>query len=99
VISEADVLVKESGSTPRRPGLIAWLLDPTDPIVQLKLDARVAGEAMTAPAITIAPFQSTTVAASEMLQAGIHRLPVVRDGQLVGIVTRADLVRAFAAQG
>jgi osmotically-inducible protein OsmY len=25
----------------------------------------------------------------------VHRLPVVRDGVLLGIVTRADLVRAF----
>jgi osmotically-inducible protein OsmY len=26
----------------------------------------------------------------------VHRLPVVEDGAVVGIVTRADLVRAFA---
>jgi CBS domain-containing protein len=31
-----------------------------------------------------------------MLDHGINRLPVVRDGRLVGIVSRADLVRAFA---
>ena len=30
-----------------------------------------------------------------MLGAGVNRLPVVTDGKLVGIVTRADLVRAF----
>jgi hypothetical protein len=88
--------VKEAGSTPRRPGLIAWLLDPTDPEQQQKLEARVAGEAMTKPPLTIAPFQSTASAAARMLENGINRLPVVRNGRLVGIVTRADLVRAFA---
>jgi CBS domain-containing protein len=30
-----------------------------------------------------------------MIESGINRLPVVEDGKLVGIVTRADLVRAF----
>jgi predicted transcriptional regulator len=30
-----------------------------------------------------------------MLAEGVKRLPVVSDGELVGIVTRADLVRAF----
>jgi CBS domain-containing protein len=96
VISEADLLVKEGGSTPRRPGLIAWLLDSSDPREQLKLEARVAGEAMTSPAITVAPYRSIAVAAQTMLDQGINRLPVVRDGRLVGIVSRADLVRAFA---
>jgi len=96
VISAADLLVKEAGTTPRRPGLVAWLLDPTDPKEQLKLEARVAGEAMTTPAVTIAPFQSVATAAAEMLERAINRLPVVRNGRLVGIVTRGDLVRAFA---
>jgi len=96
VISEADLIVKESGSSRKPAGRIASLLNPPDAAVQAKLEARLAGEAMTAPPITIAPFQSTAAAAEEMLRAGINRLPVVRNEQLVGIVTRADLVRAFA---
>jgi CBS domain-containing protein len=58
--------------------------------------ARTAGEAMTAPALTIAPERPAAAAARLMLDHGVHRLPVVRDGVLVGIVTRADLVRAFS---
>jgi CBS domain-containing protein len=96
VVSEADLLVKEGGVTPRRPGLIAWLLDPSDPKEQLKLEARVARDAMTTPPVTIAPYRSTAAAAQDMLERGINRLPVVRNGRLVGLVTRADLVRAFA---
>jgi CBS domain-containing protein len=96
VISEADLLVKEARTTSKRPGLLSWLIDPADPREQLKLEARVAGEAMSKPAITIAPYASTAAAAGEMLERRINRLPVVRHGQLIGIVTRADLVRAFA---
>jgi predicted transcriptional regulator len=36
------------------------------------------------------------IAAQQMTEGGINRLPVVQQGRLVGIVTRADLVRAFA---
>ena len=56
----------------------------------------VAGEAMTSPAVTIAPARPLAVAADLMVERGINRLPVVDAGKLVGILTRADLVRAFA---
>jgi CBS domain-containing protein len=96
VISEADLLVKEAGSMPRRTGVFARLLDSTDPKEQMKLEARVASDAMTTPAVTVAPYLAIASAAARMLECGINRLPVVRSGKLVGIVTRADLVRAFA---
>jgi CBS domain-containing protein len=51
---------------------------------------------MTSPAVTIAPYRSVAAAAREMLDRGINRLPVIRNGSLVGIVSRADLMRAFA---
>lgn len=57
--------------------------------------ARTAGEAMTSPARTIEPVRAAVEAARLMLEAGVNRLPVVSGGELVGIVTRADLVRAF----
>ncbi len=58
-------------------------------------EARTAGEAMTAPALTIEPWRPVTEAARAMLREQVNRLPVVSDGELVGIVARADLVRAF----
>jgi CBS domain-containing protein len=63
---------------------------------QLKLEARTAGDAMTAPPRTIAPWRTVSSAAAQMLEQHVNRLPVVEHGRLVGIVTRADLVRAFA---
>ncbi|MER3488130.1 MAG: hypothetical protein C4307_05140 [Chloroflexota bacterium] len=51
---------------------------------------------MTSPAITIEPKRTVTEAAATMVEKKVNRLPVVDDeGNLVGIVTRADLVRAF----
>jgi predicted transcriptional regulator len=58
-------------------------------------EARTAAEAMSAPALTIEPWRPLTEAARVMLREQVNRLPVVSDGELVGIVTRADLVRAF----
>jgi CBS domain-containing protein len=51
---------------------------------------------MTAPVVTIA--EDTPVQAiAEILQARrIKRVPVLRNGRVVGIVSRADLVRALA---
>ena len=60
-----------------------------------KGSARTAGEAMSAPAVTIEPQRSVSLAARLMLRHSVNRLPVVREGVLVGIVTRADLIRAF----
>jgi CBS domain-containing protein len=94
VISERDLLEKQRPPQPRPDGLLGWFLSD-DQNVQ-KHWARTAGEAMTAPVLTIAPHRPVAAAASLMADYGIKRLPVVRDGALVGIVTRGDVVRAFA---
>jgi predicted transcriptional regulator len=52
---------------------------------------------MSSPPITISPDRPLAEAATIMLDEGINRLPVVADdGRLVGLVSRGDLVRAFA---
>jgi CBS domain-containing protein len=93
VVSEGDILVKE-----RSPGEGASIFGRA-----LELEtwaekhcARDAGAAMTTPAVTISPERTVAEAATLMLDRGVYRLPVVDDdGKLVGIVNRADLVRAF----
>lgn len=95
VVSEADVLVKEANQR-RSGGLLRWLVEP-DPAWTSRADAITVGEAMSAPALTIAPDRPLAEAATTMLEEGINRLPVVdEDGSLVGLVSRGDLVRAFA---
>ena len=96
VVSETDLIVKERGVPRDHGGPLAWLVDPIDLSERVKLEACVAGQAMTSPAVTIAPRRPISAAAELMLERRINRLPVVADaGRLVGIVTRADLVRAF----
>jgi CBS domain-containing protein len=94
VVSERDILFKERPSDGLHRGVLAWLMDEGDSMV--KIDARVAGTAMTSPAVTIGPNRAVADAAALMLDEGVSRLPVVEGGRLVGIVTRHDLVRAFA---
>ena len=95
VISEADILYKELDPKERSGGVLAWIVDGTDGKTIRKATARKVADAMSAPAITISPFRSVAEAARIMTLQGINRLPVVKGETLVGIVTRADLVRAF----
>jgi CBS domain-containing protein len=94
VVSETDILFKER-TAPDRKGVVDWLVHYAEDPPLAKLDARTAGEAMTTPPVTIGSTRSIADAAGLMLELRIDRLPVVDSGQLVGIVTRADLVRAF----
>lgn len=95
VVSEADVLAKEVHE-PHRAGALERILRRGPDREAERFDARTAGEAMTSPAITVAPYAPITSAAERMTEHGVNRLPVVSRGELVGIVTRADIVRAFA---
>jgi CBS domain-containing protein len=98
VVSEADFLVEaQGGPAAVRRSPIARLFhragDPGTP--GDRHFASTAGELMTSPVITIGPEELITHAAAVMTSGRINRLPVVEDGRLVGIVTRADLVRSY----
>ncbi|MCS7006311.1 MAG: CBS domain-containing protein [Gaiellaceae bacterium] len=95
VLSEADIVAKAGG--PRHGHrLLGWLFEP-DLDLGDKIAARTVGEAMSVPPVTIEAERRVHEAARIMASEGINRLPVVSaEGKLVGIVTRADVVRAFA---
>jgi len=50
---------------------------------------------MTGKVITIGPERSVMEAARMMVKHDIGRIPVVKDGRLIGIVTRSDTMRYF----
>ena len=97
VVSEGDFLVKEQGAEAIRHRPLARIFGEsrTSRASLAKFEALTAGQAMTAPALTIASDRHISEAAALMTARGVNRLPVVDDGRLVGIVTRADLVRAY----
>jgi CBS domain-containing protein len=94
VVSEADILFKEAVPLANEPRGFSRLLDDAYGDLQ-RWGARNAGDAMTSPAVTIESRREAADAARLMTEKHINRLPVVDAGRLVGIVTRADLVRAF----
>ena len=94
VISEADLLIKEYASASEAPsGPLAFTSrrHRSDE----RRDARTAGQAMTAPALTIVPDASLSEAARLMIERRVNRLPVVDGERLVGIITRADVIKTY----
>jgi CBS domain-containing protein len=96
VVSEADILAKERTHAPAHSTGFAWLFGEREAQDELRHHAATTvGTAMTTPALCIDQDRPLRDAAALMLDRGINRLPVTTDGQLVGILTRADLVRAY----
>lgn len=65
----------------------------------LSLDARRARDLMTSPVVVATEETSLADLADLMSTKKIKRLPVLRDGVLVGVVSRGDVVRALASGG
>jgi CBS domain-containing protein len=93
VVSEADIVARSTGSRESR-SLLGELFSGGRRR-QEDVAATHVREAMSSPAITIPPGRPVAEAARVMVDRRVNRLPVVDDSRLVGIVTRADLVRAF----
>ena len=83
VISSTDVLVQEAEAHDAQAR--ATLLEST-----------LAQDIMTPRPLTVAPDAEVRDAAREMLYAEVHRLFVVTDQRLIGVVSTSDIVRAVA---
>lgn len=103
IISETDLMWQETGVTP--PAYIMFLdsviflKNPTEYERDLhKALGQTVGEVMSRDPITISPDKSLRDAAQMMHDRDVRRLPVLDDqGQVIGILTRGDIVRAMAA--
>ena len=96
VVSEADILAKQVGRPLSRRTPLDWIFgEPPGPGELRKRAAAIVAEAMTTPAVTVEADRSVSEAAALMVDRGVNRLPVMDAGRLVGMVTRADLVRAY----
>ena len=103
IISETDLMWRETGVTP--PAYIMFL----DSVIYLQNPAKherelhkalgqTVGEVMSSAPISISPDKPLKEAAQIMHEKEVRRLPVVDDaGQVIGILTRGDIVQAMAA--
>lgn len=93
VVTEADIVARERGPQGRARSF--GTLVGRDGEHRTAADV-TAFAAMSSPVITVGPAQTAASAATLMTENRVKRLPVVDGGRVVGIVTRGDLVQAFA---
>jgi CBS domain-containing protein len=87
VVSESDLLAAQDQAA--RPG-------PAPAVSRAPGLTLLAGDLMTAPPVTIGPDATLAAAARLMNARGVRRLPVTgADCQLIGIVSRRDLLSVF----
>lgn len=93
VITEADFVKEEAGRRPeKRARLLGWFHkdEPLD-------TERLVGDVMTKDVLTLPHDADHADAARLMKDKNIKRIPVVSPtGDLVGLVSRSDILRAFA---
>lgn len=96
VVSEEDLLAKQVSRPATRRTPFEWIVgEQQDPEEARRRAATTAAQAMSSPAVTIEPDRPLREAATLMVDRDVNRLPVVSGEQLVGIITRADMVRAY----
>jgi CBS domain-containing protein len=99
IISEGDLIHRAEADTERQR---SWWLrgltgEETLAAEYVKAHARKVADLMTSPVKTATPDTPLHEVATLMEGNAIKRVPIVKDGQLVGIVSRANLVRAVAS--
>jgi len=93
VVSEADLLYKESRLEPHKTSVFGGRQETR---ARDKAEATVARDLMTSPAVTVGPGDDVVRAARLMEDRKVKRLPVVdEDGRLLGILSRHDLLGLF----
>lgn len=96
VLSEGDLLRRaELGTQKKRPGWLDFLLGGRAARDYVHSHGRRAGELMTRGLVTIGEEAALSEAVDLMLERRIKRLIVMRDGVAVGVLSRADLLRAL----
>ncbi|MCL7940502.1 CBS domain-containing protein [Halomonas sp. ATCH28] len=97
IVSEGDLMRRVENDTDQHK---SWWLKlfsgGGDAVDYVKSHGRKASEIMTPHPLTIAEDEPLHRIASLLEKRRIKRVPVVRDGRLVGIVSRSNLLRGFS---
>lgn len=99
IVSEGDLLHRVEAGTERHRSwwLRALIHSDTLAAEYVKSHGRKVSDVMTRDVITASPKTPLHEVASLMEKNAIRRLPIVENGQLVGIVSRANLLQAVAS--
>jgi CBS domain-containing protein len=100
IVSEGDLLRRaELRTTPRRSWWLEIFFAP-ETLAQdyIKSHAPKVRDVMSSPVISVTEETPLAALAALLSRHGIKRVPVLRDGTVVGVVSRADLVKALARQ-
>lgn len=99
IVSEADLMHRaETGTERHRSCWLALLADPEQLAHDyVKSHGTRAADLMSRDVVSVTPETPVAEIPELLEKRGIRRVPVVREGRLVGIVSRADLLRGLAA--
>ncbi|MFQ5802557.1 MAG: CBS domain-containing protein [Candidatus Methylomirabilales bacterium] len=99
IVSEGD-LMRRDETARRRSWWLAAFAEPEKLAREfVKTHGQRAKDVMTRNVVTVTEETAIAVIAEFLEKKGIKRVPVARDGRLVGIVSRADLLRGLATRG
>jgi len=100
IVSEGDLMRRaESDTEHHRSWWLQLLQDPEDRASEyLKTHGLKARDVMTRNPVTVSEDTSLDEIATLLERNGIKRVPVLRNGKLVGIVSRADLLHGLVAR-
>ncbi|HEY8614379.1 MAG TPA: CBS domain-containing protein, partial [Roseomonas sp.] len=100
IVTESDLIrrLADEDEQPRK-GWLASLLEAPNARAEryARSHAATAGELMTRDLVTVGPSESAAHVARLMEEHKIRRVLVTERGRLLGLVSRADLVRALVA--
>ncbi len=101
MVSEGDLMRRPESETERKP---SWWLEavfaPRDKAADyIKAHGTKAGDVMTRDVLTVDETMPIRDVARLLEEHRIKRVPVVREGKLVGIISRANLLHGLVASG
>jgi CBS-domain-containing membrane protein len=98
MVTEGDFLRRrELGTQRRRPRWLEFVIGPGRLAEEyVRTSGRRVEEIMTPDPVTVSESDSLEAVVELMERRHIKRLPVIRDGRMVGIVSRANLLHALA---
>jgi CBS domain-containing protein len=98
IVSEHDLLRRRrNGDGTEGPRWLQLVIEKDGlPAESAEFHERKVREVMTQNVVSVAASSSLGEACRLLDDLGVKRLPVIQDGKLVGVIARADLVRALA---